>query len=87
VRDLEIQRRESDLVLATFGRGFYVLDDYSLLRNLKQDDLNKSAIIFPVKESLMFIERFPLGLRDKGHLGSSYFSTPNPPWARCSLII
>jgi photosystem II stability/assembly factor-like uncharacterized protein len=38
VRDLEIQRRESDLVLATFGRGFYVLDDYSLLRNLKQDE-------------------------------------------------
>ncbi len=78
VRDLEIQRRENDLVLATFGRGFYVLDDYSLLRNLKKEDLNKSAIIFPVKESLMFIERFPLGLRDKGHLGSSYFSTPNP---------
>jgi len=78
VRDLEIQRRENDLVLATFGRGFYVLDDYSLLRNLKKDDLDKPAIIFPVKESLMFIERFPLGLRDKGHLGSSYFSTPNP---------
>ena len=78
VRDLEIQRRENDLVLATFGRGFYILDDYSLLRNLRKEDLNKPAIIFPVKESLMFIERFPLGLRDKGHLGSSYFSTPNP---------
>ncbi len=78
VRDLEIQRRENDLVLATFGRGFYVLDDYSLLRNLKKEDLNKPAILFPVKESLMFIERYPLGLRDKGHLGSSYFSTPNP---------
>jgi len=78
VRDLEIQRRENDLVLATFGRGFYVLDDYSLLRNLKKEDLNKPAILFPIKESLMFIERYPLGLRDKGHLGSSYFSTPNP---------
>ncbi|MEQ1585047.1 MAG: glycosyl hydrolase [Cyclobacteriaceae bacterium] len=78
VRDLEIQRRESDLVLGTFGRGFYVLDDYSPLRNLKKEDLNKPAILFPVKESLMFIERYPLGLRDKGHLGSSYFSTPNP---------
>lgn len=78
VRDLEIQRRENDLVLATFGRGFYILDDYSLLRNLRKEDLNNPAIIFPVKESLMFIERYPLGLRDKGHLGSSYFSTPNP---------
>jgi photosystem II stability/assembly factor-like uncharacterized protein len=78
VRDLEIQRRENDLVLATFGRGFYVLDDYSLLRNFKKEDMAKTAIIFPVKEGLMFNERFPLGLRDKGHLGSSYFSTPNP---------
>ncbi len=31
VRDLAIQERENDLVLATFGRGFYVLDDYSPL--------------------------------------------------------
>ena len=78
VRDIEIQRRENDLVLGTFGRGFYILDDYSLLRNFKKEDLTKPAIIFPVKESLMYIERYPLGLRDKGHLGSSYFSTPNP---------
>jgi len=78
VRDLEIQRRENDLVIATFGRGFYVLDDYSPLRNFKKEDMSKTAIVFPVKESLMFIERFPLGLRDKGHMGSSYFSTPNP---------
>ncbi|TAH17807.1 MAG: glycosyl hydrolase [Cytophagales bacterium] len=78
VRDIEIQRRENDLVLATFGRGFYILDDYASLRNLKKEDLEKEAIIFPIKESLMFIERYPLGLRDKGHLGSSYFNTPNP---------
>lgn len=78
VRDIEIQRRENDLVLGTFGRGFYILDDYTPLRNLKKEDFDKEAIIFPVKESLMFIERYPLGLRDKGHLGSSYFNTPNP---------
>ncbi len=78
VRDIEIQRRENDLVLATFGRGFYILDDYSLLRNFRSEDLSKPAILFPVKESLMYIERYPLGLRDKGHLGSNYFNTPNP---------
>lgn len=78
VRDLEIQRRENDLVLATFGRGFYILDDYSVLRSFKKDDAVKPALLFPMKESLMYVERFPLGLRDKGHLGSSYFSTPNP---------
>lgn len=79
VRDIEIQRRESDLVLATFGRGFYILDDYSLLRNFKKEDLDKQAKLLPIKDALMFNERFPLGLRDKGHLGSSYYATPNPP--------
>lgn len=79
VRDMEIQRRENDLVIATFGRGFYILDNYSVLRNFKKETLNNDAVILPVKESLMFIERYPLGLRDKGHLGSSYFNTPNPP--------
>ena len=34
VRDLAIQKREDDLVVATFGRGFYILDDLSPLRAL-----------------------------------------------------
>ena len=33
-RDLEVQRRDDDLVGATFGRGFYVLDDYGPLREM-----------------------------------------------------
>ncbi len=78
VRDIEIQKRENDLVLGTFGRGFYILDDYTALRHLKKEDLDKEAFICPVKDALMYIERFPLGLRDKGHLGSSYFTLPNP---------
>ena len=36
VKDIAMQERESDLVLATFGRGFYVLDDYSPLRNFNK---------------------------------------------------
>ncbi|MEP7195527.1 MAG: glycosyl hydrolase [Saprospiraceae bacterium] len=78
VRDIEIQRRENDLVLATFGRGFYILDDYSLLRNVKKDDLQKEAIIYPIKDALMYIPSFRHGLRGKGHLGSNYFISPNP---------
>lgn len=79
VRDIEIQRRENDLVLATFGRGFYVLDDYSVLRHFKQMEPAKQAQLFPVKDAWVYHPRYPLGLRDKGHLGASYFSTPNPP--------
>jgi len=78
VRDIEIQRRENDLVIATFGRGFYVMDDYTPLRHIKKEDLDKEAMICPVKDALMYIPSYPLGLRDKGHLGSNYYNCPNP---------
>lgn len=78
VRDMELQRRESDIVLGTFGRGFYVLDDYSPLRDINAQQLEQEAHVFPIKDALMYIERTYIGLRDKGHLGSSYFTTPNP---------
>lgn len=79
IKDLEIQKRENDLILATFGRGFYVLDDYTVLRNLKREDLDKAAVIFPVKDALMFMPSLPLGVRGKGFQGESFFTTPNPP--------
>ncbi len=78
VRDIDIQRRENDLVLATFGRGFYVLDDYSVLRNIKKEALEKSALLFPVKDALMFVQSTPLGVRAKGFQGESFFTSPNP---------
>ena len=78
IKDMEIQPRENDLVVATFGRGYYVLDDYSPLRTLKQSDLNKTAFISPVKTAWMFIESTPLGVRGKGFQGESYWNAPNP---------
>ncbi len=78
VRDIEIQRRENDLVLATFGRGFYILDDYSPLRGLGKETFEKDAQLFAVKDAWMFIPSLPLGLRDKGHMGSSYYAADNP---------
>lgn len=78
VRDMEIQQRESDLVLATFGRGFYVLDDYSPLRSIKKDDMNKAAFIAPVKTTGMYVESYPLGIRGKGFQGESYWNSANP---------
>src|SRR5262249_23910939 len=50
VRDLAIQRRENDLVLGTFGRSFYVLDDYSPLRTIDEQTLAQNAVLFPVKK-------------------------------------
>ena len=79
VRDIEIQRRENDLVLATFGRGFYVLDDYTPLRQLPGGTLDKEAAVFAVKDALMYVPSTPLGVRGKGFQGESYFTAPNPP--------
>jgi hypothetical protein len=79
IRDLEIQRRENDLVLASFGRGFFVLDDYSPLRQMKPADLEKEAIIYPIKDALMFMPDTRLGVRGKGFLGESMYTAPNPP--------
>ncbi|MFT5618818.1 MAG: photosystem II stability/assembly factor-like uncharacterized protein [Arenicella sp.] len=78
IRDIAIQRRENDLVLATFGRGFYVLDDYAPLRELSEELLETEAHIFATKDAWMFIESMPLGIRGKGFQGSDYFMTPNP---------
>ena len=77
IRDMAIQKRENDLVLASFGRGFYVLDDYSPLRNLKQAE-GKEGYLFPVRDSWMFIENSPLGIRGKGFMGESYYRADNP---------
>tara|TARA_B100001287_G_scaffold54633_1_gene43180 strand:+ start:3364 stop:6642 length:3279 start_codon:yes stop_codon:yes gene_type:complete len=78
VRDLEIQERENDLILATFGRSFYVLDDYSPLRNIHSLE-NEKAKIFPIKDALMFVDARPLGLRGKGSQGESLYNAENPP--------
>lgn len=77
IRDMAIQKRENDLVLASFGRGFYVLDDYSPLRNLKQTE-GKEGYLFPVKDSWMYVESSPLGIRGKGFMGESYYKADNP---------
>ena len=79
VRDLAIQERENDLILGTFGRGFYVLDDYSALRNINQRNMQQEAQIFPIKDGLMFIQGSRIGGNDKGFQGENYFTTPNPP--------
>ena len=78
VMNLTIQRRENDLVVSTFGRGIYILDDYSPLRYMTNETLKKDAFIFPVKDALMFIESNPYGFPGLSFLGAGFFSAPNP---------
>jgi photosystem II stability/assembly factor-like uncharacterized protein len=80
-RDLAIQKRENDLVGASFGRGFFILDDYSILRHVSEDQLSKEAVLFPVKDAWWYIQRPVLGFGDGvGSQGASYFTAPNPPF-------
>ncbi|MEN9699006.1 MAG: hypothetical protein RLZZ301_204 [Bacteroidota bacterium] len=80
VYDLEIQKRESDLIAATFGRGFYVLDNYSPLRELNKETLAKKAHLFPVKNALLYIQADPLGLEGTGFQGHNMWASKNPAY-------
>ena len=75
VRDIAIQQRESDLVLATFGRGFYILDDYSPLRFVDEKFAEKDAYLFPVRTALAYIQK-----GGKYGQGSTEFIAKNPPY-------
>ncbi len=80
VRDMVIQPREGDLVIATFGRGFYVLDDITPLRQMNPDSTEQAAATFPVKDALLYVERHPLGGAKKGFQGDAFFAADNPPY-------
>lgn len=76
VRDIAIQEREHDLVIATFGRGFYILDNYDPLRHTDANSLQANeAVLFPVKDAWMYNEK---GARYG--TGSTYFTAPNPEY-------
>ncbi|MBQ4821231.1 glycosyl hydrolase [Aquimarina sp. MMG016] len=78
-RDLTIQRRENDLVAASFGRGFFVLDDYSALRSVTEAKLKEEAVLFPTRDAWWYIPRPDIDFDDqKGSLGASHYVAPNP---------
>jgi len=80
VRDIHIQKPMGDLVLATFGRSIWVLDDYTALRNAAPEKLaDTNATIFPVRDAWMYINYSPFGGGGKAHLGEQLFTGENPP--------
>ena len=78
IRDIDIQERENDIAVATYGRGFYILDDYSALRDIKPTLEEKKDIIFPIRTGLMYVPSHPIGWRKKGHLGDDLYTADNP---------
>ena len=79
-RDVTIQRREDDLVAASFGRGFFIVDDISPLRELSEASLDQEAMLFPGRKAWWYIEQHPLAFSAGGAQGHGYFRAPNPPF-------
>ena len=73
-RDLVIQRRENDLVVASFGRGVFVLDDYSALRELSPEVLKENVHLFRLRDACLYDELTQV----QAAWGNT--STPNPPY-------
>lgn len=73
-RDLTIQRRENDLVGASFGRSFYVLDDISPIREMNASDLDSEAKLFTVRDAYWYDQFSAVGSQ------GSIYSAENPPY-------
>ncbi len=80
VRDIAIQRGEDDLVLGTFGRGIYVVDDYSRLRDVTTETLGAAVTLYPMKDATSFVRRGPFGGSGKGSQGEALFTAANPDY-------
>jgi hypothetical protein len=80
VRDLVIQKQTSDLVVATFGRSFYVLDDISPLRTMTRETLAEEAALLPVRRTPLYGPAATLSAGSNGSQGSNAFAAPNPQY-------
>ncbi|MAJ37239.1 MAG: glycosyl hydrolase [Flavobacteriaceae bacterium] len=74
-RDITIQREENDVVAASFGRGFYVLDDYSPLRNMNKAAEADKGMLFAPRTAKWYVPRSNLG-----NTGADYYIAKNPEY-------
>ena len=79
-RDLAVQPQHDDLVGASFGRGFFVLDDIAPLRQVNVKVLGEEAHLFPVRDAEIYVPSTELRVRGKGYQGASFYTAPNPPF-------
>lgn len=79
-RDIAIHTRDNDLVGASFGRGFYILDDYTPLRNINKAIANGSNTLFPVRDAWWYIPSVPMQARGMPSQGSANYIADNPPF-------
>lgn len=74
-RDLVIQKRENDLVGASFGRSFFVLDDYSVLREVSEEKLAQEGALFSTRKAWWYVPRSIVSSQ-----GRAKYAADNPPY-------
>lgn len=79
-RDVVIQERENDLVCGSFGRGIWVLDDYTPLRNITEESLAQPALLFAPRPAWWYQQQRILGGGKRGSMGADLFVADNPPY-------
>src|SRR2546425_12838628 len=74
VRDLAIHPRDHDLVIATHGRGIWIVDNITPLRALTPDVLSKDVVFM---QTMPVLQRIPA--QGGWANGDASFEGPNPP--------
>ncbi len=74
-RDITIQRDEDDLVVASFGRGIYILDDIGPLREFDVSSPPREALLYPVATADLYIQR-----EAPESQGNTQYLGENPPF-------
>ena len=77
VHDLKIHHRDDALVVATHGRGFYVIDDLTPIRHLAEAKAAGGPYLFPVKDALAYVVN--TAPSSGIHAGREYRAA-NPPY-------
>ena len=74
-RDIQIHPRTHDLIIATHGRGIYVIDDISPIRNMKKEIAEKDVVLFAPQPITLTMGQFGGG----GFPSTGGWIAPNPP--------
>ncbi len=78
VRDLVLHPRDGDLIASTFGRGIYVLDDYTPLRKLSDLTSGASSRVLPVRDAWWYVPTIPMQAKGMPSQGSDEYVASNP---------
>ena len=75
VHDMVIHPSKNDLVIGTHGRGFFILDDISVMEGLTSEVLDSDIHLNELRDTTQ-MHRYDRGRR---YLGHSHFTAANPP--------